>query len=139
MTLQTQLTPQQLVDLSTNNTLAIQGINQTIINHQQRITSLESEVKELRDTSEITNSQAKQLHGAVRKLAVECVGYPHRLYRLVIMDIWKYLKEYYHVAIQYKETEKVHFKGALEGLENYQFNLERIEKRYQAIQDLKNE
>ena len=129
-----------LIEISKNNVFAIQAMQDGMKAINREVTKLkiskdehEERLNYLENTSEITNSQAKQLQEEVKSKARACTGYPSSLYRLVMADIWNFLKRNYHVAASYKETQKIHFEDALTGIKFYIYDEEKIKERREAI------
>lgn len=110
-------------ELLTNNIADVKDI----------VTSHSEDIKELKDTSEITTNQKNIIKDKVSNIVRRDLENPNRSRRSI-----SYAKVYrdmrmYGLASPYERTEKQHFKSVNEALDNYKLDIDYVNKREEEI------
>lgn len=123
-----------------NDSMRMMQNNLSDIVEEQR--EVRKEIEELKYTSEITNAQTGEIKRLAKAKVRKLLGYPSYLYGTAMQDIYRYLREVYHMAWPIATTEKRFYKEILEGIERYEterFNEALIKLRWQKSYEEKME
>lgn len=97
------------------------------------VTSQSEDIKELKNTSEITTNQKNIIKDKISYIVRRDLVNPNRSRRsIAYAKVYRDLR-IYGLSSPYERTEKQHFKAVNEALDNYKLDMEYVNKREEEI------
>lgn len=121
------------IEIAENLLMQTKMLTNNIADVKDMVTRHSEDIKELKDTSEITTNQKNIIKDKVSNIVRRDLENPNRSRRSI-----SYAKVYrdmrmYGLASPYERTEKQHFKSVNEALDNYKLDMDYVNKREEEI------